>query len=148
MTLNGSSKVTTDQVTKAKDTIHNPNDARHFMRIKPIPGMVRVKFGDEVLAESKEALRLQEVGRDFYDPIIYFPREDVTAHFMIRDKDSHCPLKGDAIYFDLLDEDRQLIAEEVAWCYPTPFNFAKQIKDRIAFYGNKVTIEEHPTLKK
>jgi uncharacterized protein (DUF427 family) len=144
MALNGAATLKPEQITKCPKAIHNPGDARHFMRIKPIAGTIRVKFNDEVIAESTEAVRLLEVGNDFYDPTIYFPREDVTAHFAIMDKESHCPIKGDAIYFDLLNEDREVIAEEIAWCYPKTFDFAEEIKDLIAFYGEKVTVEELP----
>jgi uncharacterized protein (DUF427 family) len=131
-------------VTKAEKAIHNPVEPRHFMRIKEVSGSVRVLFNGEPLAASDAAIRVLEVGSDFYDPIFYFPREDVSAHFAITDKDTHCPLKGDAMYFDLLNEDREKIADEIAWCYPEPFDFASEIKDLIAFDGSKVTIEEHP----
>ena len=144
MALNGSTVLKPEQITKCSEAIHNPEDARHFMRIKPIEGLARVRFGDEVIAESEAALRLLEVNKDFYDPTIYFPREDVSAHLAIRDQDSHCPIQGDALYFDLLNEDRNTITEEIAWCYPEPVGFANEIKDHIAFYGRKVTIEEGP----
>ena len=38
------------QVTLSQDTIHNSDDPRHFMRIKPVKGRVRIMFDGRVLA--------------------------------------------------------------------------------------------------
>ena len=67
-----------EQVTLATATIHNPEEPRHFMRIKPAGRRVRVLRGDQVLADSTAALRVIEAGRDLYDPVLYLPRADVV----------------------------------------------------------------------
>ena len=44
------------------------------MRVKPVKATIRVSRGDKLLAESRNALRVQETGRDVYDPVLYIPR--------------------------------------------------------------------------
>jgi uncharacterized protein (DUF427 family) len=117
-------------------TIHNPDNDAHFMRVKPVKATVRVSRGGTLLAESGNALRVQETGRDVYDPVIYIPEADVTGPLVpVEDKSTHCPLKGDASYFALGGED-------IAWTYDRPFEWSEQLRGHIAFYANKVTIEE------
>jgi len=68
-----------EEVTLAKETIHNPEDARHFMRIKPVAGRVRISHRGRLLAQSDRALRVLEAGKDLYDPTIYLQAGDVTV---------------------------------------------------------------------
>lgn len=121
-------------------TIFNPARDSHFMRIKPVAGRIRVLRGDLCLAETAHAIRLIEVGRDFYDPALYLPVEDIAAPLKQSEKSTHCPLKGDAAYFDLVLAGETV--QEIAWSYPEPFDFAQDLRGRIAFYPDKVTIEE------
>jgi len=131
-------------LTLAKDTIHNPEEPRHFMKLKPVNRRVRILRDGEVLATSSESVRVLELGRDFYDPVLYFQPKDVTATLKRTKRTSHCPLKGDAVYFDLVDADGAVREAEIAWCYPEPFGTAAGLKDLIGFYADKVTIEEQP----
>ena len=117
-------------------TVHAPGNDAHFMHVKPVQTRVRVSRGNQLLADSKAALRVMETGREPYDPVIYIPRQDVSGPLQpVSGKSSHCPLKGDASYFTL-DGD------EIAWTYDRPLEGSKLIKDYVAFYGNKVTVEE------
>jgi len=129
-----------ETVTRSRHTIHNPDDARHFMRIKPVAGTVRILRDGKLLAQSSRALRVIEAGNDLYDPCIYMPREDVQAALAPSARArTWCPLKGHAGYFDLPGGPK-----EIAWSYDETLDFAREIQDLIAFYGDKVTIEEHP----
>ena len=128
----------TSHVTMSDKTIHNPAEPRHFMRIKPIAGRITIRRCEEVLATSDRALRLLEVGKDVYDPTIYLPHEDVNAALTQTDKSTHCPLKGDAVYFDAAG------VTEIAWAYPDPLDIAPDLKGRVAFYASKVSITETP----
>jgi uncharacterized protein (DUF427 family) len=120
----------------ARLTIHNPGNDAHFMRIKPVAATVRVTRGGTVLAESAEALRVMETGSDVYDPVIYIPETDVGGALeAVSGKSTHCPLKGDASYFTLS-------GEEIAWTYDHPLDRSAELKGHIAFYPDKVTIEE------
>ncbi|MGO1120634.1 DUF427 domain-containing protein [Rhodovibrionaceae bacterium A322] len=124
-------------VTLANDTIHNPSDARHFMALTPISAEVRVYLEDQLLARSQKAVRLVEVGRAVYPPVIYLPAEDLTVDLETLDKSTHCPLKGDASYF-------AVSGTEIAWGYDQPFDFAEDLTGLRAFWPNKVRFEEVP----
>jgi len=134
--------MTASDVTLAPDTVHNPADPRHFMRLKPVRGRVRISRGGRVLAESARALRMLEIGRDFYDPILYLPREEVTERLSASDKTTHCPIKGDTTYYDLVDDAETVVQPAIAWRYSHPIAGAEALADRIAFDPGQVTIEE------
>ena len=129
-----------ESVTPSKFTIHNPDDPRHFMRIKPVAGTVRILRDGQVLAESGRAVRLIEAGNDLYDPCFYLPREDVRADLAASARArTRCPLKGHASSFVLPGGPA-----EIAWTYDQTLDFAGELQDLVAFYGDKVTIEESP----
>ena len=130
-------------VTMAENTIHNPADGRHLMKLKPIPRRVQALFGQQLLAESHSAIRVLEMGYDLYDPMIYFPQESIIASLAVSQaKKTHCPLKGDATYFNLADDSGALIATKIAWSYEHTFDFAKGLNGLIAFEPSLVTIIE------
>lgn len=132
------------QVTLATDTIHNPAEVRHFMRIKPAGKRVRVYRNGALIAETDAALRLLEVGKDIYDPVYYLPQSALKAPFAKAEKTTHCPLKGDASYLSLVDDAGQVVAPELAWTYDAPFDFADQLTGYVAFWSDRVTFEEAP----
>ena len=120
-----------------KHTIHRPDAVRHFMRFKPVHGVVTIRRGERVLARSQAAMRLTEIGHDIYDPVFYIPRADIVAGLSpVPDRSTHCPLKGDASYFADID------GTTVAWTYDSPLEFSKMLDGYIAFYPNLVTVEE------
>lgn len=133
-----------EQVTLSRETIHNPKDPRHFMRIKPVAGRVRILRNGRLLAKSDRALRLIEAGKDIYDPTIYIPSGDIQAKLEPTDKRTFCPLKGHATYFDLVADEGGTEASEIAWSYQDTFDFAAELADYVAFYATCVVIEEHP----
>ena len=69
----------------------------------------------------------------------YFPPGSVnTELFRPSETTTHCPWKGDASYMSV-EVDGSVI-EDAAWYYPQPMDAANNIKDHIAFYGNKVDV--------
>jgi len=124
--------------------LYHPNKPHHFMRIKSVKRRIEVRREGVLLASSSDALRLLEVGRDIYDPVLYLPAVDVVCRLVRTRRTSHCPLKGDAAYFDLIDEADSVIEREIAWSYPDPISLAAEIKQRIAFYVSRVAIQESP----
>lgn len=114
------------------------------MRVKPVKGQVRILFDGRVLAESKRALRLLEAGHDILDPVLYLPPSDVRANLAPVEKRTFCPLKDHASYFDLVSNQGQVEAPEIAWSYQETLDFAAGIKDLVAFDASRVVIEEHP----
>ena len=124
-------------------TIKRPDAPQHYMVLRPINGriVVRLPNGDRI-AESSRAVRLLECGRTLYDPVTYLPLEDVHVPLEAETGTTHCPLKGDASYFSLsADGEKQ---EKIAWSYMSPLEFSMPIKGLVAFYANRVIVEEHP----
>lgn len=111
--------------------IRNPANPAHFMVIKPVKRRIRVYAGNTLLADTTDAVRILETGKTAYDPVIYVPKSDLSAELDAEDRNTHCPLKGDAAYFSLG-------GEELSWSYPAPFPFAMVLKDRHAFWPDKV----------
>jgi uncharacterized protein (DUF427 family) len=102
---------------------------------------VQVTFDGEVIADSEDAIKLEENG---YDAVYYLPRRDVKMERFSRTTHrTHCPFKGDASYFTL---SSRRTAENAAWSYEQPYDEVSVIKERLAFYPDKVdaitTIEE------
>ncbi|MFK8033572.1 MAG: DUF427 domain-containing protein [Hyphomicrobiales bacterium] len=129
--------MSTNTVTMATEAIHNPKEPRHFMRLKPVSRRVQVSLNGAILADTTNAMRLTEVGRDIYDPVIYIPEADIVAGISaIEGKTSHCPLKGDASYFSHGSDD------PIAWTYDRPFEFTAALKGLVAFYPDKVSVKE------
>ncbi|OIQ81737.1 hypothetical protein GALL_364970 [mine drainage metagenome] len=91
-----------------------------------------------MIADSGHALVLKEAA---YKPVVYFPRDDVSMEFMSKtDRVTHCPYKGDASYYTVLMDGR--FGENSVWSYEEPFPAMEQIRGHLAFYPDKVTIEE------
>ena len=67
------------RVTLSEHTIHNPDESRHFMRVKPAGRRVRILHGSLVVADTCRASRVIEAGKDLYDPVLCIPRPDVTG---------------------------------------------------------------------
>lgn len=130
------------EVTLAGDIVSNPNEPRHFMKLKELHRRVLFSLNGLVLADSKNAIRLLEIGRDFYDPVIYVPEQDIVVELHRGDYKTHCPLKGDARYFDLVAADKTV--KQIAWSYPSPLEIAAELSGYVAFYPEKVIVEERP----
>lgn len=112
-------------------------DARHPITITPSQKRIRVLFNGKVMADSRRALELKEaVLRTVY----YIPRADADLFFFKRTAHmTHCPYKGDANYFSLVDGAMR--AENAAWTYERPGATVAAIAGRLAFYPDKVEIQ-------
>jgi uncharacterized protein (DUF427 family) len=103
----------------------------HRITTSPARARVRVVFKGETIAESGDAIRLEEAG---YAPVYYLPRSDVRMERLVRSSHrTYCPFKGDASYFSLLDGPANAV-----WSYEQPYDELSAIKDRLAFYPQKV----------
>ena len=103
------------------------------------PARVVVRLGGHVVADTREALTLREAS---YAPVHYIPREDVDMSLLARtDHATHCPYKGDASYYSIpLGGER---SKNAVWTYEDPHAAVREIKDRLAFYPDRVdSIEE------
>jgi uncharacterized protein (DUF427 family) len=112
--------------------------ADHPITIAPNPKRVLVSIGGEVIAETTKALTLKEAS---YPAVQYIPREDADASRLTRTSHAtYCPYKGDASYFSIAADGNTL--ENAIWTYETPYDAVKDIAGHLAFYPDKVTIEE------
>ena len=110
----------------------------HPITLATNPKRVRVRVADHVLADTADALTLQEAD---YAPVQYFPRGDVETGFLSEtDKVTHCPYKGDATHYSMLVNGDLL--ENCAWSYEDPNAAVEAIRGRIAFYTDKVQVYE------
>ena len=110
----------------------------HLITITRNPRRVRVTAGDLVIAESAKALTLKEAR---YPAVQYLPREDANMALLERtDRTTHCPYKGDASYYSIKVDGKTL--DNAIWTYETPFPAMTEISGHLAFYPDKVKIEE------
>lgn len=110
---------------------------KHLLRVLPAGRHVRVSAGGETIAESSEALELFEGD---YAPVFYLPRKDVKMG-KLTPTPSHtwCPYKGEATYWKIDAEGGDI--QDAVWSYEDPFVEMAEIKDHMAFYPEKVTID-------
>ena len=106
--------------------------------IKPATGTYVMRAGGAVLGETTRALELIEGS---YPPVIYIPREDIAMAFLdASDTTSSCPHKGQASYYNI--EAKSGTIADAAWSYETPKDTVADIAGHLAFYSNKVTVEQ------
>lgn len=106
----------------------------HRIELVHGPARVRVTFAGETIADSGDVITLRESG---YAPVYYLPRSDVRMDRLQRtDHHTRCPFKGEASYFSLSGNGRT--AENAVWTYEQPYDEVMPIKDRLAFYPERV----------
>ena len=105
-------------------------DADHPITVTPTKGRVVVKAGGRTIADSRNALTLQEAN---YPPVQYIPRGDVDMSLLSGSEHStYCPYKGEASYFNLPG------APNAVWSYETPHPAMAKIRYHLAFYPKRV----------
>jgi uncharacterized protein (DUF427 family) len=103
----------------------------HRITTKPAGVRVRVKLDGEVIADTRDAIRLEESG---HPAVYYIPRKDVKMNRLVRSKhQTVCPFKGTASYYSFVNG-----AENAVWTYETPYDEVSVIKEGLAFYPDKV----------
>ncbi len=109
------------------------------IRIRNAEGTWTVRSGGAVLGESNNALELSEGD---LPPVIYFPRQDIAVAMLDRsEKTTHCPHKGDASYYDIVN--RSSTSKDAVWTYENPLEGVARIKDHLAFYQtDSVKVEQ------
>ncbi|MFC0628916.1 DUF427 domain-containing protein [Kribbella deserti] len=110
----------------------------HPITVTPYAGRIKVLVDGKVLAETTEALTLQE---STYPAVRYIPRQDVDLGQLERTEHStYCPFKGDASYYSIpaLND----AGENAVWTYETPYDAVADIKDHLAFYPDRVELIE------
>jgi uncharacterized protein (DUF427 family) len=94
--------------------------------------MAKAIYNGVVIAESDQT--------EMVEGNHYFPPEFVNMDlFTPTSRTTTCPWKGVASYYTITVDGETL--ENAAWTYEQPKDAAQNIKNHVAFYGNKVKIE-------
>ena len=110
----------------------HPRDPYHRIDVRSTSRRIRISIGGEVVAESERAVVLFETG---LPPRWYLPREDLNAALEPTDHRTVCAYKGQAEHFSVAGE------EAIAWSYADPEREVEPIRDRVAFYDERVDLE-------
>ncbi|WP_292989003.1 DUF427 domain-containing protein [Mycobacterium sp.] len=111
--------------------------AEHPITINPTGRRVVVRVGGEVVAETHDALQLQE---STYPAVQYIPYKDVVHDVLTRtDTSTYCPFKGDAAYYSVTTAAGDTV-EDAIWFYEQPFPAVAPIAGHLAFYPDKAEI--------
>jgi uncharacterized protein (DUF427 family) len=106
----------------------------HPIMISPAEGKVRVTVAGKIVAESTQALQLEEKG---YSPVYYLPRRDADMSLLSRTTHStYCPYKGDCTYYSIPIGGSK--SENAVWTYEKPHEAVADIKEHLAFYSTRV----------
>jgi len=110
----------------------------HPITITHNPKRIRVTADGVVIAETTQALTLKEAT---YPAVQYVPRADAKMDLLKRtERVTHCPYKGDASYYSVVAGGKTL--DNAIWTYEAPFPAMTEISGHLAFYPDKVKIEE------
>jgi uncharacterized protein (DUF427 family) len=99
------------------------------LKIEPSQRWVRVKFGGEIIADSKHPLLLINYGREVL-PTYYFPAPDVRLDLL----GPASKITADKEFFDLKVGDK--VVERAAWLYHDPPENLKALKGYYSFEWN------------
>jgi uncharacterized protein (DUF427 family) len=111
--------------------------AAHPITVEPTGKHVTVRVNGDVVAETDEALTLQE---STYPAVQYIPLRDVVQdRLKPSDTETYCPYKGDASYYHVVTEAGDTV-DDAIWTYLQPYPAVGQIAGHVAFYPNKADI--------
>ncbi len=114
----------------------------HTVTITPTTERVEVRVGDQVLAVTDQALRLEETG---LPARYYLPKDDVRME-LLKPTSFHttCPFKGEASYWSVETGGETL--DGVVWAYETPIEAAADIAGFLSFYPDRteITVDGKP----
>ena len=109
----------------------------HPITIDPTGARVVVRVNGEVVADTHDALQLQE---STYPAVQYIPLKDVVQDRLARtDTSTYCPYKGDASYFSVTTAAGATI-EDAIWTYDEPYPAVAAIAGHVAFYPDKADV--------
>jgi uncharacterized protein (DUF427 family) len=109
----------------------------HPITINPTGARVVVRVNGEVVADTHDALQLQE---STYSAVQYIPLKDVARDRLARtDTSTYCPYKGDANYYSVTTAAGTTV-DDVIWTYEEPYPAVAAIADHVAFYPDKAEV--------
>ena len=99
-------------------------------RVEPSTDHVIIRFGGQVVADSREAVRVLETS---HPPGYYLPRAAFAEGVLVEAPGSSvCEFKGTGRYLDVRVDDA--VARRAAWYYPEPWPGYEQLRDKVALY--------------
>jgi uncharacterized protein (DUF427 family) len=116
--------------------IVHARDPYHRIDILDTSRRVRILLEGEVLADTTRARALFETS---LPPRWYIPREDVTAELIASETRTGCAYKGYASYWSVKAGDS--LEDDLVWTYRDPRPEAELIRDRLAFFNERVDVE-------
>ncbi len=103
-------------------------------RLEPCSKRIQIIFNQITLVDSRKTYRLLETS---HPPTYYIPPEDIKIEYLHpTNKQSYCEWKGEANYYTIIVEDKQVI--NGAWYYPNPTPDFAAIKNYLAFYPSQM----------
>jgi uncharacterized protein (DUF427 family) len=106
----------------------------HPITVEKNPDRVVVKVAGQVIADSRDALSLQEAT---YPAVQYIPRKDVDMTQLERtDNETYCPYKGEASYYSVIPGGEKTV--NAVWTYEHPYAAVAEIQEHVAFYPDRV----------
>ena len=110
------------------------NKPDHRVDLYPESRRVRVTYAGTVIADSSDALRVEETG---HGPVHYIPEKDMRLDLMRpTEHKTYCPFKGDCSYWTIAADGKE--AENAVWGYRSPYDEAKGLAGYYAFYKTRV----------
>lgn len=114
----------------------------HRVDLVPESRRVRVTFAGAVIADSRDALRVEETG---HEPVHYLPEKDVRLDLLhATEHKTYCPFKGDCSYWTIEVDAAggRRSAENAVWGYRAPYDEAAGLTGHYAFYKSRVDAVE------
>jgi uncharacterized protein (DUF427 family) len=110
--------------------------ATHPITVTPTGKHVTVRVNGEVVADTTDAVTLQE---STYAAVQYIPLSDVVqTALQPSGTTTYCPFKGDASYYHVTAGGDTV--EDVIWTYEQPYEAVSDIAGRVAFYPDKAEV--------
>jgi uncharacterized protein (DUF427 family) len=111
--------------------------ASHPITVEPTGKHVSVRVNGELIADTDEALSLQEAT---YPAVQYIPSHDVVQDRLTpSDTETYCPYKGEASYYHVVTSAGDTV-DDAIWTYKKPYAAVGQIAGHVAFYPDKADI--------
>ncbi len=115
----------------------HPRDPYNRIEVVDTDRHVTVEVNDEIVAETRRATMLFEMG---LPPRFYIPEVDVNSSYLIAsDTQTECPYKGKTSRYYTISAGGET-AEDAIWVYDQPLDEVRKIAGKLAFYNEKVDL--------
>mmetsp|Transcript_2589 Transcript_2589/g.2925 ORF Transcript_2589/g.2925 Transcript_2589/m.2925 type:complete len:163 (+) Transcript_2589:173-661(+) len=103
-------------------------------KLEKVDKEIRVIWNGKQIANTNDAYRILETS---HPPVYYIPASHIQQKYLKRNTHrTFCEWKGQASYYDLVDEKKQ--TKNAGWYYHDPVAKFSDVKDYVAFYPSKM----------